>query len=342
MTLKQIRNLSPKQLVALHGKFVQAELTIKEYLSLPPVFVNRDTVYRWNNKPGLRKALETFRAEHLRVALNVNVLDIKTQNGDVYPAGNVSIIDGNTRRMVWADGLSDYIPEVVYATVYFYATLEETIAGYNTFDSQVAAESNHEKIQGILKNTFKFDATSEKIRKGQISTALGMVAHYLEPNLYPKNPASDKQIYLISDWIEEIKGLDPFCKTTRNWHQPMIAASLLMLRKYGLKNSKLNSILERLDRLERVEKVKKPKHFNGVTHIGFEFNGNIVKWPAKSTSWDKVGGMRQTTNFVLYWLEQEMEDKELSGMGNNWETTAERMFSNNSNVKTLFPKVVNG
>jgi hypothetical protein len=308
--------------VDLSTYMVKNTMPLTDYFNIPPVPFQRFTEGR-ADQPKVKKALSKLRPEHLNVELAELTKD-DTYHGQLYKAGSVFIINGNTRKHFWMNTLSDKIPKEVYTTTYKFETMEEMRDSYNTFDSMSAVERNQEKIYGILCRVHNFVPQSEKLVKGQFISGLNLACFYYDRNLFNQSSVSPEILPSeVAVYIEEIKALDKAIKHPKNWDQALICAALMAFKIHGTNNAKLLQCLEGIDNRYMVTTASAR---NGITHIAYEWTTGS-RWKTKTTVWDKDGGIKHCAAFALYWIEQYMEDKMLVQVGYNWDKTCDNYFT---------------
>jgi hypothetical protein len=296
-------------------------LPVEDYYQIPAVPFQRFTEGRVSlNK--VKKSLSKLRPEHLNVDIACLMQDDE-YFGQKYPKNSFFIINGNTRKYYWQNNLSDFIPQDVHATVYYFNTLEEMRVSYNTFDSMNAVERMQEKLFGILHGVHGFTPTCSKLEKGQIISALNLACHFWDKTTFNQPNVSEELLPLeISLYLDEIKTFDKICKTPKRWDQALTCAALMSLKLYGTTNQKL---LDCFDRINNNAMDTTQVDRDGATHINYEWTTND-QFRNKGTLWDKEGGLKETTSFVLYWINNFMQDKKLSQLGYNWKKTGYTFF----------------
>lgn len=316
------------------------KLSVEEFLDIPPVPVQRDTLAR-SKKPAVKRALSILKQVHLEVAI-AELLKDCTYYGVKYKKGWRGVVNGNTRALFWKTGKSDKIPTTVNVTTYFVNTMEEARDIYNTYDSPDATESRQEKLYGIINGLYDYDAISSKVQKGQILTALNLACYYFDPVKYGSKTTSRviKDLpFVTKEYIEEIKAFDKICTSDTYWDQALVCAALMSLKRYGTNNAKLLDCLVKIDGCyAKNDKINSP--VDGITHITMEWNSK-KRFPVRRTSWQKSGGLFQTVPFLLYWIEKWMSDKVLSQTGKNWETTATTWFNEFHTINTSLSTLMN-
>ena len=126
----------------------KSKMSIEDFFELRAVPMQRNTEAHAQNRK-VKESLSILKPEHLDIALAKLTKDI--HHGDVfYRKDSIMILNGNTRKYFWENGLSDFIPQYVDITYYPIETIEEMKETYNSFDSTVALETNGHKIWGLL------------------------------------------------------------------------------------------------------------------------------------------------------------------------------------------------
>lgn len=356
--------IDKSKLVNINQLVRRVTMNILEFLQIAPSPFQRPTKQRAGKKD-VREALSKFRPEHMDVAIAELTEDVFDDEANLlYKKGTRFINNGNTRAFYWrncltdAKGKTDYksdrVPSQVYAVIYPCKNLEEVRANYFTFDSPTAVEKDAEKLAGLLLNSQHFQAQSDVFKKGRFLSSLGWACHCLDSELYPNLGSVKIQNGpgMLATYIEEIKYLDSMMITKKKnplWDSPSIAATLMALKKYGLRNSKLNEFIKKFD--ANMKDTTKPKEgFDGVTHVLEEwqscslFPDHHPYWAREMIIGGKVynTGFDKTASFFLYWLEKYMNDEKLHQRGAGWDKTCENFFDDHNNLyNVLFPEMEN-
>jgi hypothetical protein len=308
----------------------KSKMSIEDFFELRAVPMQRNTEAHAQNKK-VKESLSILKPEHLDIALAKLTKDI--HHGDVfYRKGSIMILNGNTRKYFWENGLSDFIPQYVDITYYPIETIEEMKETYNSFDSTVALETNGHKIWGLLKSDHNFTPKSNKISSGKFTSALHFSNHALDPVTYNEPTVNMEKIQdELAMFINEIKVMDEICdnnKTTRKiiWDQPLLAASFLALKHYGTNNTKL---LKCLNDINDQKMITTSVYQDGVTHIVYEWLMKL-KFKQRTTSWDKDCGFSKTVPFVLFWIDKYMNDITQKQIGGGWDNILIDWFGPNS------------
>ncbi len=312
-------------------------LTIEEFLLLPEVPMQRNTEER-AKMSSTKRNLGILHPAHPNVIL-AKLTKTSCYHGKNYPKDWIGILDGNTRRYIWDNDLSDAIPENVNATIYLCDDMEIVMDLYNTFDNPDSSEKTQQKVYGILHGLYNYSPKSSKISSGAILSALKFSCHKLSPGKYPSKSFGNSVAILpheIQEYLEEIKAFDKMCLNSKYWDQALIAAAFMSLKKYGTMNVKLNECLSCIDKRDYDNRGAKR---DGVAHICVEWMENRI-FKSKNTGFDKLDGLNQTVSFALYWIEKYMAGEKLGQPGHNWDKVVHTWFAEfnkiNSNLSTLF------
>jgi hypothetical protein len=315
------------ELVDLSENVYEKTISIKEFYEIFRSPFQRDEEYRAGTKK-VQSAISKYRREHSRIDLAELTESCLDEKGVFYPAGTLFVQNGNTRRFMWKNNMTDKVPKFVRCTVYKCKDLKEVKENYFTFDSTNSVESNKEKFAAMIKNLNGFVATNKKVQRGEVWTPCLFTAVHLFPHLYDKkDTVVTKGQEIVAEFMEEIKIIDRYCKNEKRWDTSLLSAAVMAIRKYGTNNSKL---LKALDDIDKNRMNTHPDQKDGVTHICLEWvkGGNKFKTThlAKSTVWDDLDtGLVTTVSYALYWIEKHMNDVPLChAVG--FEKTAENWF----------------
>lgn len=332
------------QSINLLHKRTTEDMKLTTFLNLPPSPFQRPVLSRIKaNK--VKSSLSKLRPEHLDVAIVELTKDCVDQDGRKHVKGTRFINNGNTRQYYWKNGLTDFVPEKVIATIYYCDSMQEVKENYNTFDSPNAVEKNAEKVAGIINGIYNYKAKFDKIKTGHIFNSLGLACHFNDPHKFERKYVLNVEnaTGLVGHYIKEIIELDKICNNAENWDSPLICAALMALKKYNTsietsdeEKKKIKECIEHLDNGYIVNRGCGP--YDGITMIRDEWNRHIL-FRERKTSWDKPDnsnsknrisniGMIYTVSFALYWIEKYMKDEMAHKLGNGWEKTGENFFSN--------------
>lgn len=317
--------------IDLSHEVERIEIPTNVFLEIDPVPFQRNHEQRAKTKK-VKDSLSILRVEHIDVQLAM-LTKKSVYSGKTYPANSVFIVNGNTRKYFWENGLSDRIPEKVHATMYKVDSMEEIQQLYNSFDSVNAVEKNQEKIYGLLARVHNYTPTSSKISLGQFITALNLASFYYDRSQFNQpNVNAEIVSQQVSILFEEIKAFDMICTRPGNWDQALICAAFLALRVYGTKHKRLLEALEFINR--RAGNMQSPPdQWDGVTHIVYEWGKEkpAKVFPSKLNVWEGGGGLKETTAWALYWLRKYISRQTQQQAGFNWRDTTDKMMDEHRN-----------
>lgn len=309
-------------------------MPIEEFLQLDEVFCQRDTEARLKKS---RKYLDICIPEHVNVAV-AKLTKKSTLNGKTYKAGTLFRVDSNTRAMNWAEGNSDHIPKEVHVTEYSFDNLDRIRESYNTFDSADATEKNQEKLVGIIHGIYGYEPKSQKLKKGQVLTALKHAAGFYYPDFHDAINVQARDLPgLLGSYFTELFHLDNYMTKKDHWDQSLIASALMGIKRYGTANEKFREFLIGLNEREQDTRSVHKKRYDGLTHICKEWDN--------PTYFKRVGTtlpeMQEQVSYILYFMNAYMDDRRLVKRDESWKTfwskwkdfpTHQDLFSKNLNV----------
>ena len=265
-------------------------MPIDDFLSLPPVFCQRQTDFR---KPKTKNLLKKrFFQTHLDVAVFV------------YPNGKKVRGNGNTRAVCWhefkAEKCEHLVPENVIATFYPVQDDDDAKALYYTFDSDQSVEKAPDKITGVFR-ALNVSFNTAKIAKGNIGKSLQFCSAGRESNSIASRGLD--WFAIIEDFREELLTLDKI-RPKKHFDANIICAALMMLKRHGVTNRRLLSGLQQLN--ARRKGAQDPRSAtDGVTKILEEWDTNKI-FEHKGT--DGISMPRQQ-DFLLYCFEKWMDEE---------------------------------
>lgn len=291
--------------VAAHTETV----SINDFIKLDEVFCQRNTQRRVN---GTAKRLRSNPLPtHQAVVLGR------------YPNGKTVILDGNTRRLAWATGLASP-PDYVFATIYDVANNEEAQNLYESLDSTDAVEKSSDKIYSAMKIVYgdMYEMlSSSTVKNGKITSALRYAVSHVSDGRTSRNHnvSWSRKISNAADVINyykwELATIDNLLIDSKGCElhtsQAKLAAALLMLKAYGIRNSRLNDGLVRLF----------AKDFNAVEGTPTQNKIDAICWANKHLMSNPVYANTQGTDgnamairmdYYVYFLELWMNGKKFA------------------------------
>lgn len=303
-------------------------MPINEFIALPEVFCQRDTQLRV--KAAAKRLSENLQPTHL---------DVKLAE---YPDGSYVVIDGNTRRLAWAEKLVPVIPNYVMATIYEVENDNDAKNLYETLDSQLAVERSDNRLQSGMKIVWGDrlkNLKSSTIKGGKFLNGLKYASLKLLLDSGKQlgwRSDIDTMVLALRTYSFEIEKIDELIWNNGEelrTHQNQITAMLLILKKYEhlYMLPGYESLLEglkhwlRCDRLplerEFHEKTKMfkiagthPTYRNQVDPITFM---NNYDWSSSSVNVKGASGIdvKYTLDIYLYCLDKFVKNKYMSRVG---------------------------
>lgn len=272
-------------------------LSYREYAKIATVPFNRDVEIRIKKMKKTKK-FDILRAEHCCVAIAVLTKDSE-YHGTMYKAGTKYVVDSNTRKYFWANGLTDTIPTVLSATWHDCESMDEMFVLYNTFDSMTSAESTAEKMTGVA-CMLNLNFSSTKFQKGQYVTALNYASHGLYPHQFDSAGSSSKDSFLKMQLFKnELQVLD-LLRLSKSSNQSILAAYLMALKCHELSGTddKVKSFIVKTDSMHCIVE---EKNLNGVTFVTRELGISKAGGRGAMFSWGtKHAVMKPQISFVLW------------------------------------------
>jgi hypothetical protein len=227
-----------------------------------------------------------------------------------YPNGKREILNGNTRKEVWMnyDKYGIVAPDYLLATVYQVKDVNDVATLYYSVDSSDATETTKHKIQGWCRE-FGIELSDRKLMGGTFTKALEAVAQYYitEDGIPLRGNAKNT----IREFSEELLVMDRIGIQGSNIsNQPIIAACLMVLKKYGAHNKKVYDMI--VD-LKNGMGSRTGKECDGLFFIKYELpSSNYL-----GESWGKTDGVSLPLNMshILYCLDKYLDGQTFSRIG---------------------------
>lgn len=241
-----------------------------------------------------------------------------------YPDGKRQIANGNTRKFIWMnyDDFGVQIPSHLYATIYKVKDVNDVKKIYDSFDSQLAVENSKHKITGHYRQ-IGLAFSDRTLAAGQIGKALEYVGNgYITENGFQLN--GKKNVYdVITEFRDELLALDKIKIGQYLKGQSTIAATLMVMKKYGTHNPRVREMIKNL-------KVGAGS-YNGNSGDGVYWIVN--KLPTKEylgDAWGKTDGISMPKNlsYILYCMDKFIDDESISKIGGSVHTYYETFWNN--------------
>lgn len=332
---------SNKEHLSLNGDFSDVlsfeSITFKDYKEIQPWITQRNVENRVK-KSSVKQNLSTLRPSHLIVAIGELTEDDTDEKGNEYKKGTRFIIDSNTRKYFWQNGMTNKVPETLFAAVYREPSLIDLRKHYYSYDNPDATEQAAEVMTGIF-SLFNFKPKSKKIQGGSITTAQNYASMWTPgAPLYGTN----KGIWGIEPDNTETKTTakrwamaEQFKFWTREWSyldnfelggklsvidQPLLMALLVTSKSY-MGEERFSDLIVKLN-----EKDYNPSSKTPVSKIGEAATAMTDDVYTKgSASYDQYV---KAFDFYIYWIKRHMEDPDqtncqgpkggYSGKGKEW------------------------
>lgn len=241
-----------------------------------------------------------------------------------YPNGKLVKLDGNTRSLAWEMGLVE-APEHVNATIFNVQNDAEAKNLYESIDSQDAVERSKDKVWSAMQIVYGpmyeiFETPT--IKNGKFVSALrhSLVNHVEDGRKQRGLVRYGSDIATYVDWINyfkwELAKLDQLLQAEEGHYrvnQSQLNVALVLLKKYGLENERLNSGLVRWFscNFTAVETSKTGNKIDPISWMQHHLNNDLAYANAKGTGGDT---MALLLDYHLAFFEAWMDGKL---MGNN-------------------------
>ena len=277
----------------MENKVTKEVLPTSDLFKISPIFCQRNHVLR-----AKKVAKEIAKNPFLGTGLEVALVE--------YPNGNREIANGNTRLYIWEnfDEFGVDIPSHLLVTTYKVTNKEEAKRIYDSFDSMTATENSKHKIQGKYRQ-LGLNFSDRTISTGTIGKALTYgCAGYVDED--GETLSGKDMLKNIVNFREELLVLDSIGlggKALKG--QPIIAAALMVLKKYGFTNPKVKVLLKNL------KKGTPSKYDQGDYFIINELPNKLGE------SWGKTDGqsMPNNLNYILYCMDKFIDGDSIKAFG---------------------------
>ena len=254
--------------------------------------------------------------------------DDTDDDGKLYKAGSIFILDANTRKWVWINGELKRLPQRLSGHVFKKETLKELHSIYLTYDSPDACETSGEALTGQYR-VLGWNPESPKFVDGQIGTALNFASMwtYNAPQ-YGTNKGKDgvevsesetktEQSRLISGlqlqyFLPELKYLDKFNLKKANGIDPPLLTALLAATK-AFKGDKHFNELVRLCNDRRFENGTTTNALGKIMMAAMSITEEVYVRGGEA----KYSTYRKAYNFYLYWIERYVKNESDRNVGSN-------------------------
>jgi len=274
----------------------------KEIIHTSDFFKLNEVPMQRNHTLRAKKVAKELTNSFLATGLEVSLVE--------YPTGKREILNGNTRKHVWMhyDNYGVQAPSHLFATVYKVDDKNQVSSLYYSVDSSVAVENSKHKIQGYCRE-LGIELTDRKFMTGTFTKALeAIAAHYVTED---GDYVSGNMKAIISEFKDEILTLDSLgISGSSISNQPLIAACLMVLKKYGAHNKK---VLDMLVELKNGHGNRTGSECDGLFFIKYELPSEKYL----GDSWGKTDGVSlpMNMNYILYCLDKYLDGEMFSRLG---------------------------
>jgi hypothetical protein len=296
-----------------------ANISLADFLIIPPAPIQRNSERRVSKmKPIFDEAYAAKQSASLtEVVLGIienDFDDIDSDTGAViasYKAGEVFILDGNTRRFYWKLN-PERAKELASLTakIHFLNNMEDMKFAYYPYNSKDSVEKASEILQGLARR-YNWQPRQTMFANGGYKTALDW-ASFDDGDIHKR----------FNDHFEELKLLDSIPKNGPTISQPAmkclksqpIIAALLIALKNNKNNLNLYEFIEHLSNIteDDCKKALAADVGNPVEVIAIEWKGwSSMRGNNTTTTW--LNGLAGTTkfasrepqlDFLLYWISE--------------------------------------
>ncbi|MCP3698864.1 MAG: hypothetical protein GY920_09975 [Aliivibrio sp.] len=276
------------------------ETVSKETIRTADFFKLDEVPMQRNHTLRAKKVAKELTSSFLPTGLEVSIVE--------YSNGKRQILNGNTRKHVWMhyDNYGVKAPSHLFATVYKVDSKNMVRSLYYSIDSSVAVENSKHKIQGYCRE-LGIELTDRKFMTGTFTKALeAIAAHYVTED---GDYINGNMKAIISEFKDEIVALDTLGISGSNIsNQPLIAACLMVLKKYGAHNKK---VWDMLVELKNGHGNRTGSECDGLFFIKYELPTRL------GDTWGKTDGVSlpSNLNLILYCLDKYLDGTMFSKIG---------------------------
>lgn len=293
-------------------------IPIEQFLRIPTIRNNRDVDRRKNR---IAKILsKKGMVEHLKVIIGQ------------FPNGDRVIMNGNTRKQIWIEGLSDK-PDFVIAQINHYDNHTQAKEEYYAIDSSNSVENASDKFTGAFRS-LNMELKSS-LKKGAINNCIKDFMYIWPDNSLPKHPdlSGDfyiKSIHLLKDELLKLDEIIYDIERSRTGNKKCMKQGnfkvvfLAFLKKYGTENRRLVEGIKRLLQGTCIW-YGHTRRTDAISHITHELNNDLSTWLPKGAT--RHGTVEQF-DFLFSCFQKWMNEEEMSN--------ARRFQRENSPYLTFF------
>lgn len=275
-------------------------IPIDEFLQIPTIRNNREVNAR---KARIAKILrKKAMLEHLKVIIAE------------YPDGSREIMNGNTRKAIWIEGLSEK-PDYVIAQITYYRNRKEARKEYYAIDSQDSVENASDKFTGAFR-ILNMTLRSKKLKKGALTNPVKDFLAVWPNGDIPKSPKGENNFFILATKLlrNEIIELDSILESLNRPDRKSMSqanfmtVSLLFLKKYGTNNERLKEGIRKLFS-GYMSWPEDGRNTDGISHINFELRNDLSTWLPKGAT---RTGTREQYDFIISCFQKWMDNSNMS------------------------------
>ena len=257
---------------------------------------------------------------HLVIALGILTQDDRDEDGTLYKAGSVFILDANTRKFVWTNYSLDKLPQRLSANVYKKETLKELHGIYLTYDSPDACETTGEALTGQYR-VLGWNPISPKFIDGTIGTALNFASMFtygapqygsnkgkdsveVGPNETKTASAREISGLQLQHFLPELKYLDQFNLKKANGIDPPLLTALLAATKAFKGDKHFNELVRACNDRSYVNGAK-TNALGKIMMAAMSITDEVYVRGGEA----KYSTYRKAYNFYLYWIERYVKNE---------------------------------
>lgn len=242
-------------------------------------------------------------------------IGVATKDFFPYKKGDRFLLNGNTRKALFLK-YEELIPQAPFNVTYSFLENEiEALITYYSYDNTSNSEKSTDKLTGFIRRR-NYEPYSTMMSTGKINQALSLACNYTNDEngnyLNPKNKSILEQQRRLDYFWRETKVLDKLnfdiLKKENIWSSELGGALLLILKKYGLNDKRVNLMLTNL--WNQISTYSKNGIKDGVDYV---FN-HTYKPKVQKTRKNDSGYTISTANIsnILYSLDSFIQNKKIT------------------------------
>jgi hypothetical protein len=306
-----------------------ANIPVSDFITLPPAPVQRNSHMRVSKmKPIFDNAYTANQSHTLtEVAIGVVVTDFDDIDPDTqavigsYKAGEVSIIDGATRKHYWIRYPQQALltPEIT-AKIHYLSSMDDVNFAYYPYNSKESVEKTNQLLQGLARR-YQWQARQPMFANGSYKTALDWATSRPGDKGYADVAAS------FNFNFDELKVLDTLPKnggpsitkpTIKGLKSQSIIAAALIALKYYPNNVRLFQFIDNLANIsmDDLRNAIALGDLTAVEVVAAEYsgmsktrgNGNKPSWLNDMAGSTNFASKEPQLDFLLYWMIEYIQD----------------------------------